>query len=280
MKIAITAAGPSLDDRVDPRFGRCAYFLFVDTETGAFEAVPNPNLSLGGGAGIQSAQLIAQRGAKAVLTGNCGPNAFAALQAAGVQVLTGVSGPVRQAVERFKAGAFSASSGPTVASHFGMGAGSAPDGAFGMEGGSMGRGMGRGLGRGGGRGMGRGWGRGMGQGAGMAGVTPGAPYPTPPAAGLSPEQELEILKAQAQAMNQHLHAIHERIAALEQGRRASGLVAVVDEENCVGCARCEEVCPTGAIAVDEVARVDASKCDGCGLCVPECPQEALSLRRA
>ncbi|HPQ41169.1 MAG TPA: NifB/NifX family molybdenum-iron cluster-binding protein, partial [bacterium] len=74
MKIAVTSTGTTLDDRVDPRFGRCPYFLVIDTETLEAETLENPNVALGGGAGIQSAQAMAQRDVKAVLTGNCGPN--------------------------------------------------------------------------------------------------------------------------------------------------------------------------------------------------------------
>jgi predicted Fe-Mo cluster-binding NifX family protein len=139
MKIAITATGPSLDDQVEPRFGRAPYYLFVDTETMEVEALQNPNVAAGGGAGIQSAQLMSDHGVRHVLTGNCGPNAFQVFSAAGIQVIVGVNGVARQAVEQFKAGAFSATNQPNVAGHHGMGGG----------------GQGRGMGTGGGRGMGR-----------------------------------------------------------------------------------------------------------------------------
>ena len=43
MKIAGTAKGKTLDDQVDPRFGRCPYFLFLDTQTLKAEVVENPN---------------------------------------------------------------------------------------------------------------------------------------------------------------------------------------------------------------------------------------------
>ncbi len=72
MKIAVTAAGPALDSPGDPRFGRCDYFVIVETADMSAVAVANPNVDRGGGAGIQSAQLMASRGVKAVLTGNCG----------------------------------------------------------------------------------------------------------------------------------------------------------------------------------------------------------------
>ena len=121
MKIAVTATGPSLDDQVEPRFGRAPYYLFIDPETMEFEAIQNPNVAAGGGAGIQSAQLMSEHGVQYVLTGNCGPNAFQVFGAAGIQVIVGVSGTTRQAVEQFKSGAFSVSNQPNVASHFGMG---------------------------------------------------------------------------------------------------------------------------------------------------------------
>ena len=120
MKIAISATGPSLDAAVDPRFGRCSCFVLVDTDDMTFEAVENRNSMLGGGAGIQSAQLMAQKGVKAVLTGNCGPNAHEALRAAGIDVVVGCSGPVSEVVERFTSGHLLTASAPNVATHSGM----------------------------------------------------------------------------------------------------------------------------------------------------------------
>ena len=145
MKIAITGAGPSLDDQVEARFGRAPYYLFVDTDTMQYETVQNPNIAAGGGAGIQSAQLISDRGANVVLTGNCGPNAFQVFGAAGIQIIVGVGGNARQAVEQFKTGSLKPADQANVGSHFGMGGGR-----------GMGMGGGRDMGMGGGgRGMGR-----------------------------------------------------------------------------------------------------------------------------
>jgi len=123
MKIAVTAKGQKLDDAVDPRFGRCSYFLVIDSETLGLEAIENPNVAAGGGAGVQSAQRMAELDVKAVLTGNCGPNAHQTLAAADIQVIVGVTGTVRQAVEQFKAGSLTATSSPNVTSHFGTGNG-------------------------------------------------------------------------------------------------------------------------------------------------------------
>jgi predicted Fe-Mo cluster-binding NifX family protein len=104
MKICVSATSNSLDAPVDPRFGRCPYFIIVDTETMQFEAVPNMASGAMGGAGIQAAQIIASKGAKVVITGNVGPNAFQALSAAGVSVITGAYGTVREVVEKYKRG--------------------------------------------------------------------------------------------------------------------------------------------------------------------------------
>ncbi len=123
MKIAVTAKGKTLEDQVDPRFGRCPYFLVFETETLEVEPLENPNLTAGGGAGIQSAQLMAEHDVKAVLTGNCGPNAHQTLTAAGIDVIVGVNGTIREAVEKFKSGTLSAAREPNVGSHFGTGGG-------------------------------------------------------------------------------------------------------------------------------------------------------------
>ncbi len=122
MRIAITAKDKSLDAEVDPRFGRCQYFIIFDSETGAFEALDNASVSLGGGAGVQSAQAIAEKGAEAVLTGNVGPNAFQVLSAAGISVYAGVSGKVSDAIAQFRSGKLKPFSFPSVGAHYGVGA--------------------------------------------------------------------------------------------------------------------------------------------------------------
>ena len=119
-KICVTSQGDNLDSQVDPRFGRCQYFIIADTETLEFEAIKNPNIDAMGGAGIQSGQLITSKGVKAVLTGNVGPNAFQTLQAAGIDVITGISDTVKDAVEKYKKGELKPTQGPSVGSKFGM----------------------------------------------------------------------------------------------------------------------------------------------------------------
>ncbi len=120
MKICITSEGKTLDNTVDPRFGRCQNFIFFDTDTGAFEACENSNAQFQGGAGIQSGQLVVSKGVKAVLTGNVGPNAHQVLSAAGIEVFTGVSGTVKDAIDGYKNKMYKAADTPNVGSKFGM----------------------------------------------------------------------------------------------------------------------------------------------------------------
>lgn len=120
MKICITSQGNNLDSQIDPRFGRCAFFIIAEPDTLDFEAVENSNAQAMGGAGVQSGQLVASKDVKAVLTGNCGPNAFQTLNAAGIEVISGVSGIIRDAIEKYKSGELKSTSQPNVGSHFGM----------------------------------------------------------------------------------------------------------------------------------------------------------------
>ena len=197
MEIAVSATAPSLDAEVDPRFGRCQHFIIIDPQTMEFEALDNSNAMASGGAGISTAQMIAGKGVEAVLTGNCGPNAYQTLSAAGVRVITGASGKMKDAIEDFKAGKLQASSQPSVGDHYGMGIGI-----------RMGPGMGMERGRGIGRGMGRGKGMGMGMGMGSG------PEMMPQE--VSPEQAREMLKSQAQALSQQLNEVQRRLKELQK----------------------------------------------------------------
>ena len=118
-KICVTSQGDNLDSAVDPRFGRSQYFIIVDANSLEFEAIENPNVSGMGGVGIQSAQFMSEREIKVVLTGNVGPNAFQTLKAANIEVITGASGIVKEAVEKYKKGEFKSTDGPSVDSTFG-----------------------------------------------------------------------------------------------------------------------------------------------------------------
>ena len=153
MKVAVSATGKDLDAPIDPRFGRCAYFLVVETEDMRFETFNNENNALAGGAGIQSAQFLASRGVEVLITGNIGPNAARTLATAGIKVVTGQSGTVKQVISDYKAGRLKTTADANVPTHTGMSSGMGSGGGMG-RGTGMGSGMGRGMGRG--SGMGRG----------------------------------------------------------------------------------------------------------------------------
>ena len=120
MKICVSASSNTLDANVDPRFGRCPYFVIVDSETMESEVVSNDSTNAAHGAGIQAAQTVANSGATVVITGNVGPNAFKVLSATGIKVITGVSGSIKEAVEKYKNGELQETTNPTVGGHFGM----------------------------------------------------------------------------------------------------------------------------------------------------------------
>ncbi|MGB9791364.1 MAG: NifB/NifX family molybdenum-iron cluster-binding protein [Thermacetogeniaceae bacterium] len=117
MKIVISASGRDLESMLDPRFGRCPYFLVIDTETEECQPVPNPGMMAGGGAGIQAAQEVVRQGAKAVITGQCGPNAYDVLRSAGVKILQAPVEPVRQVLERYRRGELEELTAPGPAHH-------------------------------------------------------------------------------------------------------------------------------------------------------------------
>jgi predicted Fe-Mo cluster-binding NifX family protein len=105
MKIAVTSKGTDLDADVDPRFGRAAYILIVDSETFDFEVLDNKeNVASLKGAGIQAAGAVANKGAEVLLTGFCGPNAFKVLKAGNVGVANEAQGSVKEAVTAYLKG--------------------------------------------------------------------------------------------------------------------------------------------------------------------------------
>jgi predicted Fe-Mo cluster-binding NifX family protein len=120
MKICITSQGDNFESQVDPKFGRCVYFLIIDLENMSFEAINNPNAQTGGGAGIQAGQLLSDKDVKILLTGNVGPNAFETLKAAQIEIITGVSGKILDAITKYKNGEYKPIESATVESHFGM----------------------------------------------------------------------------------------------------------------------------------------------------------------
>lgn len=119
MKIAVTSKDADLGSEVDPRFGRAAYILIVDSETFEIEVLDNSeNINAFKGAGIQAASMVSDKGAEVLLTGFCGPNAFKTLKAAKIKVVNNASGTVRDAVKAFNEGRLSFADAANVEGHW------------------------------------------------------------------------------------------------------------------------------------------------------------------
>jgi len=157
MKIAISAQQDSLSSPIDPRFGRAQGFILFDTETNTHQWLSNQNMDLPQSAGIQTAQMVVQAGAQAVITGQVGPKAQSALEQGNIRIVSTAAASVQQAIDEFATGQVSSPAQGQSQQQTGRGMG---------QGGGMGTGQGRGMGRG----MGGG---GCGQGRGAGGMGPG-----------------------------------------------------------------------------------------------------------
>jgi len=101
MRVAVSATEVDYNVAgVDPRFGRCSYFIIYDTETGEWFSYPNPAKDAVGGAAIRAVEFLKGMGVEVVITGNLGPNAVSSLSSAGIRAITGVTGKVKEAVKR------------------------------------------------------------------------------------------------------------------------------------------------------------------------------------
>lgn len=209
MKVAISAHQPSLESEIDPRFGRCRYFVLVDPQTLDFSGIENPNAAIQSGAGIGTAQFIVQQGAQAIFTGNLGPKAHQALAAAGIRMFTGVSGTIRQVIDDYNSGRLQG--GPETTTL-----------ARNVQ--EMERASGAGLGRGRG-----GCGRGLGRGKGFcwepglrAGTAVDRDLPEEARSGeakyreRSGKETLEELKARVSMLNDVLLKVQRRIREMEE----------------------------------------------------------------
>lgn len=120
MKLIITATAPDIKATVDPRYGRGAYFIVVDSDSGEWQAHANAGVDAAGGAGSLAAQFAAKEGAEAVISGDFGPNAYLALAAAEIKMyLLGPSATVAEAVANFTGGKLEEVRAPTGAGHHG-----------------------------------------------------------------------------------------------------------------------------------------------------------------
>lgn len=119
MKIAVTSSSGDFDSEIDERFGRAGYFIIYDTEKDEFYSVDNSeNLNAMQGAGVQAASNVASENVDVVLTGHCGPKAFSTLKAAGIEVVTGMSGSIKEVVDEYRGGDYQKSDSPDVKGHW------------------------------------------------------------------------------------------------------------------------------------------------------------------
>lgn len=117
MKIAISSNDGKFDTPFSSRFGRCAHFVFIDTETGDWEAKANPASNARGGAGPQAVQFLADNGVEATITGRYGPNAYSSLEAAGIQAFEASEGTPEELLKAFNNGSLkqvNAATGPQL----------------------------------------------------------------------------------------------------------------------------------------------------------------------
>ena len=120
MNIIITATGQTLESEIDPRFGRCKYFILINPETMKYTAIPNESTMASGGAGIQAAQQVVNTHATTVITGNIGPNAHRTLTAANITIITGATGTIQQTIQHYNNNKLHPQTTPTVDSHHGI----------------------------------------------------------------------------------------------------------------------------------------------------------------
>jgi len=142
MNICVTASGEGLDSEVDPRFGRCSYFVIYDPETRNVKSISNAAAFTSGGTGIKAAEIVANAGVDVLLTGIVGPNAFSIFSELGIDVQVGIKGTVLEAIRQYEAGELHSLQSPNNTPSSGMRKGNGM--GKGMKGGGMGRGIGRG----------------------------------------------------------------------------------------------------------------------------------------
>ena len=240
MKIILTTTSPSIDSEIDPRFGRGAYLLVVDTETLEWQAHPNPGVSASGGAGTMAAQFVANQKAGAVISGDFGPNAYGALQAAGVA--TYLSGATPHCRARPSSASRQDNSNTSARQH------RADITADRM---SIAVASGKG-------------------GTGKTTVATSLALSLAGGRGSTPPL---FLDCDVEAPNAHLF-LH---PDFEEQREVGLLVPTVDEAKCTHCGKCAEVCQYHAIAVlGQKTLVFPQLCHGCGSCTALCPEKAIS----
>ena len=119
MKIAVPVQGAAAYEQVSPLFGRAPYLLVYDTDTKEWSAVSNKiNLEAAQGAGIQTAQRVAEAKASVLLSGQVGPKAFRVLAANQIAIYAIPSDiSVQEALEQYQTGSLTVLTAATNEGH-------------------------------------------------------------------------------------------------------------------------------------------------------------------
>ena len=103
IKIAVSSKGKNIKSDVSDVFARCPYFIMVeikDQKIGKIEVIENKNINQMGGVGVATAQLMAEKNVKAVITGNVGPRALDVLKQFNIEIYAG-EGVIEDALREF-----------------------------------------------------------------------------------------------------------------------------------------------------------------------------------
>jgi predicted Fe-Mo cluster-binding NifX family protein len=104
MKIAISSSNGEFNRPFNTRFGRCNYFVFVDSDNRSWDSFPNPAVSVFGRVGTRVVQFLSDHSVEVVISGRYGSNAYSALQAAGIQAYLARKGTPEELLEAYLAG--------------------------------------------------------------------------------------------------------------------------------------------------------------------------------
>jgi len=108
MKVAVTSTGSTLDAHVGTRPDKCSHWLVVDPVTLEYEAILNPLINFSDPAsGKLLTDLLKKHMVKFILAGGCGCNQLRELCKNEIRVLLGMTGSVRETVEKFNRSQFS-----------------------------------------------------------------------------------------------------------------------------------------------------------------------------
>lgn len=106
MKIAISSTGKDIKGNVSNVFGRCPYFVIAeikDQKIEKTESIKNESTDQMSGAGISTAQLMAEKNINVVITGNVGPRALDVLRQFNIEVYFG-EGTIKEVLQEFISG--------------------------------------------------------------------------------------------------------------------------------------------------------------------------------